>query len=210
MSFPAFRAPGPVPDSFEDHVMVQGPSVFACLVSEVGGRAAAIEASGLASSTWARWLQRSPGHPFGPGGRSSMRRSLWFGYPAPFPGLDRCMEQICGPESSFLQVLVGQKGWVGAYGVLEKPEGFGLVDVGVTWPDIERLEFIPHTTRRRLFSSSTMSKSLVCLDRLARACGRLGWFEAVASYQGSPARVRAVPMVALRALVESVRLPGQI
>lgn len=120
------------------------------------------------------------------------------------------MEQICGPESSFLQVLVEKRGWSGAYGLLEGREGFGLADVGVAWPDIERLEFIPHTTRRRLFSSSALPKSLVCLDRLARACGRLGWFEAVASYQGSTAQVRVVPMVALRALVEGARLPGQI
>lgn len=80
------------------------------------------------------------------------------------------------------------------------------MDVGASWEDIDRLQFIPHTTRRRLFSASVASKSLVCLDRLARACGRLGWFEAVASYQGSEARARVIPMVALRALVEGARL----
>jgi hypothetical protein len=95
-----------VPPNLEQVFLLRGPTVLRALVDGCGGPVRAREISGAATATILRWLSEPPGRTFGPRAEMASYRSIWFGYPPPFPSLDRVVEIAIGPEESFIGCMV--------------------------------------------------------------------------------------------------------
>lgn len=196
-----------IPEHLEEVFVVWGPPTFRRLVRENGGKIRASDIAGVSSSTMSRWAQSPPGVPFGQ--RRDMRsyRSLWFGYPGPFPGLDRIVEEICGFEHSFIGDAVARYGVEQALEKMRRPDSFGLQMLELENSDIVRAANsigIPSNTRRRWTSKTPYPRQWAALDRLAETVDRTSWLESVMAQGETRMRSRKVSAGGIACIVQSV------
>jgi len=196
-----------VPGDFEQVVLTHGPSTLRWLVQEAGGTVRASETSKVAVQTMSRWLTRDPGPIFGAPHGAGSYRSIWHGYPSPFPALDRMVEELIDPQNSFIGVLVDRDGWEGAYKIMFDEQPFGLEILGLS-----ALEFreaceavgVPRTTASRLWDGCRYPKQLEAIDRLALSVCSQRWFILLLSHTSHPDRL-PIPLGALQCLVSEIR-----
>jgi hypothetical protein len=120
--------------------------------------------------------------------------------------MDRAVEELIGPEQSYLGALVERYGWERTWKLLRSGRGFGLDLL-----DFEEHEVaeacdavgIPRTTRIRWWTSNHYPKQWSALDRIASEAVSRGWIEAVLSLD-LPVR-RAIPPQALACLIDEIR-----
>lgn len=182
-----------IPDHLEEIFVVWGPPTFRRLVATAGGKIKAAKAAGVSTSTMSRWAKSPPGVVFGQ--RQGTYHSLWFGYPSPFPGLDRIVEHIRGHEKSFLGEAIARHGTDLALQKMRDPDQFGLQMLNL--PPEKVLEAasairIPAMTRRRWTSETSYPKQWVGLDRLANQIDGTSWLHSVIQYGHSEHRRRKV------------------
>jgi len=157
-----------------------------------------------------RWMNMDPGSLFGQGGTMRLYRSIWFGYPSPLPGFDRIVEEVYGPDDSFLRLCVKRHGLKRTMQWMRGGRGYGLEMLDID-PDALRNAAndigIPAATRRRWQSGLTYPTQWASLDRLARAVTGMSWFETVLRIRPSPVP-RTVSVESLRCLIDDALQAG--
>jgi hypothetical protein len=187
-----------VPSELERVVLSSGPFVLRSLISENGGISSSARISNTSKLTLARWMNYEPGAVFRGRQDNKIWRSIWPGYPSPFPALDRMCEELYGEESSYLGELVERTSWETAFKVLRSKDGFGMSSLRT-----DRNEFreicqslqIPKSTELRLWSGVTYPMQWRALDDLAMAVNSEMWIVTVISHP-SPIS-RKIPKPAL-------------
>lgn len=199
-----------IPAETEELFLLQGPRLFNWLIDQCGDKAEAESIAKVSHSTMSRWVNGRPGQVFGQ--RQDMRsyRSIWFGYPSPFPGFDRIVEEIYGEDQSFLKVVVDRYGMLRSQRWLRGFRGFGLEMLDVE-PEVLVKACdavgIPAATRRRWYSGVTYPKQWAALDLLCRHVIGLSWMESVLWVRPGTLP-RRVAKEALRCLIEEAWEPG--
>jgi hypothetical protein len=171
-----------IPAEMEELFLVQGPRIFMWLIDQCEGKMNAERAADVSHSTMSRWVNSQPGQVFGQ--RQDMRsyRSIWFGYPSPFPGLDRIVEEIGGYDQSFLGGCVRRHGLKRTLAWMRGHRGFGLEMLGVSDDQVVQAcaaVSIPAATRRRWRRGVPYPKQWRALDGLCHHVLGLTWFETV-------------------------------
>lgn len=195
-----------VPGDLEQVVLTRGPRILRELVRGVGGVGRAARTAKVSTPTVSRWLAREPGSVFGSPREGGSYRSIWYGYPSPFPGMDRAVEELIGPDQSYLGALVDRYGWERTWRHLRSGRGFGLDLL-----DFEEHEVaeacdavgIPRTTRTRWWTGHLYPKQWRALDSIAQQAVGTGWIEAVLSVKLSVRR--AIPKSALACLIDEIQ-----
>ena len=196
-----------IPDHLEEVFLAWGPPTFKRLVHAAGGKIQASELAQVSSSTMSRWVQSPPGALFGQ--RKNMRsyRALWFGYPNPFPGLDRLVEEVCGPEHSFIAKAVEKYGLLEALDQMRDPERSGLRMLGLADANIIAAAHeigVPPMTRRRWTSDTPYPRQWTALDRLATAIDGTSWLQSALAYGHSVDRSRKISPEGIASMVQAV------
>lgn len=127
-----------IPDFLEDRFLSHGPFVLQSVIREVGGQTRASDRAQISPATLSRWMSSTPGAIYGPRRDGRSYRSLWFGYPPPFPGLDRIVEEILGPGSSFIGTAVERWGIRDTSSWLRCADGFGFYAMSFDREAVER------------------------------------------------------------------------
>lgn len=144
-----------------------GPRVLMKLVEEVGGKKEASRIACIARVTLNGWLDPTPRK------TAKVYQTLWSGYPAPFPGLDRVTEEVVDPDLSFLGFVAAEHGWQGLISrVRTDPAGFGLSLLGRPRSEIVRVcqgLGLPPSTYGRWWDGLSYPKTWRAMDRLAHA-----------------------------------------
>jgi hypothetical protein len=171
-----------VPDNFEEFFLVQGPRIFNWLVQECGGKMGAELTAKVSHSTMSRWSNSPPGQVFGQ--RQDLRsyRSIWFGYPSPFPGFDRICEEIYGEGTSFIGYCIERHGLQKTLRWLRGRRGFGLEMIDASEEQVLvacDVVGIPAVTRRRWRHGLRYPKQWAALDLMAKDVVGLSWLETV-------------------------------
>jgi len=193
-----------IPSGLEEMFMVHGRHIFLWLIERAGGRMKAERIAKISSATMSRWLNAEPGSLFGQGGKMRNYRSIWFGYPSPYPGFDRIVEEI-DPDKSFLSICVERYGMIRTMAWMRDPYGFGLEMLELPFEDLRdaaNIVGIPAATRRRWTSGVSYPTQWRSLDRLCRRVVGLSWFETVLYVRPRPTP-RTVSNEALRCLIDS-------
>jgi hypothetical protein len=173
-----------IPDHLEEVFLVRGPRVFDWLVVEAGGIVKASEITGAACATLSRWMNAKPGELFGPRKDARSYRSMWFGYPTPFPGLDRIVEEIEGEHQSFIRMSVEKRGFRETLRWMRGSRGFGLEMLDLNQAAVlSACESIgvPVATRRRWHSGLKYPVQWRHLDTLSAHVTHRSWLETVIS-----------------------------
>lgn len=196
-----------VPDHLEEVFLVRGPRIFGMLVQECGGKIRAGQIAKVSHSTMSRWVNTKPGTLFGH--RRDMRcyRSMWFGYPSPFPGFDRITEEIFGHETSFLGVSVQARGLPTTMRWLRGIDGFGLEMLDVPAKEIidaSNAIGIPAATRRRWDTAVLYPKQWRGLDNMSMHVLGTPWITAVLDSSTDDSLPRKVSHDALSCMVGMV------
>jgi len=172
-----------VPSELEDLTLVQGPRLFQWLIEQCHGKMQAETVAGVSHSTMSRWVHSKPGQAFGQRHDARTCRSIssiWFGYPTPFPGFDRLVEEIYGEDKSFLGVCIQRHGLKKTLHWMRGFRGFGLEMLDATPEQIvaaSRVVEIPDATRRRWRSGVKYPKQWRALDALCFHVLGLSWLE---------------------------------
>lgn len=168
-----------VPPELEDLTLVQGPRIFHWLIERCQGKMRAEALAGVSHSTMSRWVHSKPGQAFGQRHDTQTCRSyssIWFGYPTPFPGFDRLVEEVFGEDKSFLGVCIERYGLKSTLISLRASRGFGLEMLELTDRQIlnaSRAVELPGATRRRWLSGVRYPVQWRALDALCMHV--LGW-----------------------------------
>jgi hypothetical protein len=190
------------PENVEQIFYERGPILFHRMICAVGGLSEASRISGVSQSVLSKWRSVEPGV----GTRDSkLYRQLWFGYPAPFPGLDRIVEEVVGPDSSYLSVLVDS---FGEENVHKKMRPFLCLSV-LNLSKVEVAEAcemlgIPVTTWKRWWNGVRYPHIWSSLDVLSRACWGVPWWRAVV-FPPEQNIVRTTPPSAIACLLFDVK-----
>lgn len=201
-----------IPPGLERTVLLRGPAVLDEMIRTVGGVVSASRVMEVSVTTLTRWIQQAPS-PDKCSRVSSGHRSIWPGYPSPFPGMDRVVERMHGPDASYLGALssrfgslsetmetIRRRGWVSllSLDVNRKVLSGAISGCGA-----------PSSSSRRWIDGVRYPRQLSSLDRLAQQVGHPSWFEAVlltsAASLGHP-----VPAGALLCLVAEMLEDGVI
>lgn len=196
-----------VPLELEQVVFVSGGRFLDQMIRSGGGILECSQRMSIAPQTTSRWVHRPPGVVFGAPRTTGCYRSLWHGYPPPFPALDRVLEELVGDGESYLRRLVGQEGWKSAYDRLLSSDGFGVECLGFLESEFGeacRAVQIPRTSGKRLWRHCRYPQQWRALDRLC--IWLLGdRFLRSLLMSGSCAVRRPVPFEALQCLLAEVR-----
>ena len=200
-----------VPDHLEEVFLVRGPKVFERLVQDCGGKMMAGKVAGVSHSTMSRWINTPLGAIFGP--RKDMRcyRSMWFGYPSPFPGLDRIAEEMYGNEKSFLGKSIEIRGLTETMRWMRCRTGFGLEMLPLSFKEITgacRKVGIPAATRRRWCAGVLYPRQWYGLDALAGDVDGVSWLESVLRTSDEGFLPRKVSSEALACMAGDFLLSG--
>lgn len=156
--------------------------MFDSVVREAGGKAAAAKLAGVSCSTMSRWISNQPGEIFGPRKDARQWRSLWFGYPSPFPGLDRVVEEVLSEETSFVSACADKFGIQETIRWIKGFRGFGLDRLGLPDREIDKVcrsLGVPSVTSRRWRGGLHYPLQWRHLDRLCQRLGLGTWLEHV-------------------------------
>lgn len=194
-----------IPDHLEEVFVVWGPPTFSRLIETAGGKIRASKMAKVSSSTMSRWSQSPPGVQFGQ--RVGTYRSLWFGYPSPFPGLDRIVEHIRGPKHSFLGEAIKKHGLASALSQIKDPSRFGLQMLDLHQSEILDAANdirIPAMTRRRWTTGTPYPKQWAGLDHLAQKIDGTSWLHSVINHGESTGQSRKISREGVGSMARAV------
>ena len=196
-------------ESFEEMALLYGPQLFLWMVSRYNLKLDVEKVARVSHATMSRWLNAEAGKVFGQRHDVRSYRSIWFGYPSPFPGFDRIVEEMYGGSDSFVSIIVDKYGLKVARRWMKQRVGFGLEMLDVPSPDIfaaaERAG-IPYPTTRRWMAGRAYPSQWSALDLISSDLLGVSWIEALI-YVRPSSLPRRVPQEALRRMVEESLIP---
>lgn len=199
------RPDAQITDHLEETFLLHGPPLFHWMLDQFPTRLDAQKAAGVSHSTLSRWVNSKVGKAFGQRRADiTVYRSIWVGYPSPFPGMDRLCEEMYGSKESFLGHLIQRSGMRYVMRMLRRRPGFGLEDLQCDHEDLlaaaDRVG-IPKNTVRRWTFDQTYPSQWKALDGITRKILGMTWFEAVLFVRPLP-RASVVPPQAIRSMLE--------
>lgn len=199
----------PTMKNTEEMFLLHGPVLFEWMMEQFPKVSTVERVASVSRATLSRWQHTEVGKTFGQGRTSSRMRSyhpIWFGYPGPFPGMDRICEEVFGLESSFLGVLIDRMGIRGTIRYLRNRMGFGLDALELdssTLHGAGRQIGIPTATLNRWMSGRSYPSQWYALDAMANHCLGMHWLDAVIYVRPRNTR-RETPHDALRCMLEQL------